>query len=67
MSRPQEVAQQHRTGTHEAVLFLHTPLIQIQPAQTGYQMEHTITQSKSTQMEHVKSHESSMSDGRLIS
>uniref|UniRef100_A0A6N2L5F2 SAGA-associated factor 11 n=1 Tax=Salix viminalis TaxID=40686 RepID=A0A6N2L5F2_SALVM len=59
VSRPQEVAQQHRTGTHEAVLFLHTPLIQMPPAHTSYQMEHTITQSKSTQMEHVKSHESS--------
>jgi len=34
--KPQEVAQPHRTGTHEAVLFPQTPLTQIPPAQTGY-------------------------------
>lgn len=48
--RQQEVAQLHKTGTHEAALIPHTHHIQVPPVWTGYQMEVPVLQERSTQM-----------------
>ncbi|RVW57112.1 Ataxin-7-like protein 3 [Vitis vinifera] len=45
---------------HEAVLFPHTPLIQIPPAQAGYRMEHLVLEVRSTPMAHWKSRETNL-------